>query len=136
MIYIGKFLHTTNQQEKNESRRRHGEFNLLVSAEDKKAAVEKFRDRIAEAQKSTDLFEGDSQIYLAHILEMQRLPKDRAQLFNFQSVVGDPDMPTISCQAPSADNDGCRIVDWQKNRPGVDGQAAIPFMTFSAGSSR
>ncbi|MCU0602459.1 MAG: hypothetical protein MUC33_07340 [Desulfobacterales bacterium] len=136
MIYIGKFLHTTNQQEKNESRRRHGEFNLLVSAEDKKAAVEKFRDRIAEAQKSTDLFEGDSQIYLVHILEMQRLPKDRAQLFNFQSVVGDPDMPTISCQAPSADNDGCRIVDWQKNRPGVDGQAAIPFMTFSAGSSR
>ena len=136
MIYIGKFLHTTNQQEKNESRRRHGEFNLLVSAEDKKAAVEKFRDRIAEAQKSTDLFEGDSQIYLVHIQEMQRLPKDRAQLFNFQSVVGDPDMPTISCQAPSADNDGCRIVDWQKNRPGVDGQAAIPFMTFSAGSSR
>jgi hypothetical protein len=136
MIYIGKFLHTTNQQEKNETRRRHGEFNLLVSAEDKKAAVEKFRDRIAEAQKSTDLFEGDSQIYLVHILEMKRLPKDRAQLFNFQSVVGDPDMPTISCQAPSADNDGCRIVDWQKNRPGVDGQAAIPFMTFSAGSSR
>jgi hypothetical protein len=136
MIYIGKFLHTTNQQEKNESRRRHGEFNLLVSAEDKKAAVEKFRDRIAEAQKSTDLFEGDSQIYLVHILEMKRLPKDRAQLFNFQSVVGDPDMPTISCQAPSADNDGCRIVDWQKNRPGVDGQAAIPFMTFSAGSFR
>jgi hypothetical protein len=136
MIYIGKFLHTTNQQEKNESRRRHGEFNLLVSAEDKKAAVEKFRDRIAEAQKSTDLFEGDSQIYLVHILEMQRLPKDRAQLFNFQSVVGDPDMPTISCQAPSADNDGCRIVDWQKNRPGVDGQAAIPFMTFSTGSFR
>jgi len=136
MIYIGKFLHTTNQQEKNETRRRHGEFNLLVSAEDKKAAVEKFRDRIAEAQKSTDLFEGDSQIYLVHILEMKRLPKDRAQLFNFQSVVGDPDMPTISCQAPSADNDGCRIVDWQKNRPGVDGQAAIPFMTFSAGSFR
>ena len=136
MIYIGKFLHTTNQQEKNESRRRHGEFNLLVSAEDKKAAVEKFRARIAEAQKSTDLFEGDSQIYLVHILEMKRLPKDRAQLFNFQSVVGDPDMPTISCQAPSADNDGCRIVDWQKNRPGVDGQAAIPFMTFSAGSFR
>jgi hypothetical protein len=131
MIYIGKFLHTTNQQEKNESRRRHGEFNLLVSAEDKKAAVDKFRTRIAEAQKSTDLFEGDSQIYLVHILEMKRLPKDRAQLFNFQSVVGDPEMPTISCQAPSADNDGCRIVDWQNNRPGVDGQAAIPFMTFS-----
>jgi hypothetical protein len=130
MIYVGKFLHTTNQQEKTESKRRHGEFNLLVSADDKKAAVEKFKTRIAEAQKSTDLFEGDSQIYLVHILELKRIPKDRAQLFNFQSVVGDPDMPTISCQAPSADTDGCRIVDWQRNRPGVDGQAAIPFMTF------
>ena len=31
MIYIGKFLHTTNQQEKNEDKRRHGEFNLVVS---------------------------------------------------------------------------------------------------------
>ena len=130
MIYVGKFLHTTNQQEKTESKRRHGEFNLLVSADNKKAAVEKFKTRIAEAQKSTDLFEGDSQIYLVHILELKRIPKDRAQLFNFQSVVGDPDMPTISCQAPSADTDGCRIVDWQRNRPGVDGQAAIPFMTF------
>lgn len=130
MIYVGKFLHTTNQQEKTESKRRHGEFNLLVSADDKKAAVEKFKTRIAEAHKSTDLFEGHSQIYLVHILELKRIPKDRAQLFNFQSVVGDPDMPTISCQAPSADTDGCRIVDWQRNRPGVDGQAAIPFMTF------
>ena len=130
MIYVGKFLHTTNQQEKTESKRRHGEFNLLVSADDKKAAVEKFKTRISEAHKSTDLFEGDSQIYLVHILELKRIPKDRAQLFNFQSVVGDPDMPTISCQAPSADTDGCRIVDWQRNRPGVDGQTAIPFMTF------
>jgi hypothetical protein len=130
MIYIGKFLHTTNQHEKTESKRRHGEFNVLISAEDKKTAVEKFKARIAEAHESTDLFEGDSQIYLVHILEMKSIPKDRAQLFNFQSIVGDPGMPTISCQAPTADTDGCRIVDWQKNRPGVDGQAAIPFMTF------
>jgi hypothetical protein len=130
MIYIGKFLHTTNQQEKTESNRRHGEFNLLVSAEDKKAAVEKFKARIAQARETTDLLEGDSQIYLVHILEMKSFPKEHAQLFDFQSVVGDPAMPIISCQAPSADTDGCRILDWQKNRPGVDGQAAIPFMTF------
>jgi hypothetical protein len=131
MIYIGKFLHTTNQQEKNESKRRHGEFNLLVSAEDKKAALEKFKSRITEVRAATDFFEGHCQIYLLHILEMEDIPRDRARLFNFQSVVGDPSMPTISCQAPSADSDGCRILDWQENRPGIDGQAAIPFLRFA-----
>jgi hypothetical protein len=131
MIYIGKFLHATNQQEKNEPKRRHGEFSLLVSAGDKKAALKKFKERITEVRASTDFFEGHCQIYLVHILEMKSIPRQRAQLFNFQSVVGDPAMPMISCQAPSADSDGCRILDWQKNRPGVDGQAAMPFMRFS-----
>ena len=131
MIYIGKFLHTTNQQEKNESKRRHGEFNLLVSAEDKQAALEKFKGRIIEARASTDFFEGHSEIYLLHILELEDIPRDRARLFNFQSIVGDPAMPKISCQAPSADSDGCRILDWQENRPGIDGQAAVPFLSFA-----
>jgi len=133
MIYIGKFLHTTNQQEKNESKRRHGEFNLLVSADDKNAALEKFKGRITEARESTDFFEGNARIYLLHLLEMEDIPRDSARLFNFQSIVGDPDMPTISCQAPSADSDGCRILDWQENRPGIDGQAAIPFLSFTKG---
>ncbi len=131
MIYIGKFLHTTNQQEKDEAKRRHGEFNLLVSAPDQKAAVEKFRQRIEEAHESTDFFTGDAFVYLVHILEMEHAPEHRARMFDFQSVVGDPIMPTISCQAPVSDSDGCRILDWRKNRPGVDGQATIPFMKFS-----
>jgi hypothetical protein len=33
MFYIGKFLHMTNQQETEESERRHGEFNLIIQAE-------------------------------------------------------------------------------------------------------
>jgi len=130
MIYIGKFLYTTNQQAKDETRRRHGEFNLLVSAKDKNAAVAIFKERIDEAQTSTEFFEGDSLIYLIHMLEMDEVPSDRAKMFNFQSVAGDPVMPIISCQAPSGEGDGCRILDWQKNRPGVDGQAATPFMQF------
>jgi hypothetical protein len=130
MIYIGKFLHTSNQQEKSNAKRRHGEFNLLVSANSKKAAVEKFKKCISETRESADFFEGDCQIYLVHILEMENIPADRARLFNFQSIVGDPAMPRISCQAPSAETDGCRILDWQGNRPGVDGQASIPFMSF------
>ena len=130
MIYIGKFLYTTNQQAQDESQRRHGEFNLLVSADDKDAAVENFKKRIDDARKTTGFFEGDSYIYLVHILEMEEIPADRARMFNFQSVAGDPIMPVISCQAPSGDGDGCRILDWQKNRPGVDGQTSLPFMKF------
>lgn len=130
MIYIGKFLFTTNQQAKDESQRRHGEFNLLVSAPDKNAAVASFKRRIDDARSSTEFFEGESMIYLIHILEMEEAPTDRAKMFNFQSVAGDPVMPFISCQAPSGDGDGCRILDWQRNRPGVDGQAAPPFMQF------
>jgi hypothetical protein len=130
MIYIGKFLYTTNQQAKDENRRRHGEFNLLVSAPDKNAAVETFKQRIDDARTMTGFFEGESYIYLMHILEMEEVPADRARMFNFQSVAGDPVMPFISCQAPSGDGDGCRILDWQKNRPGVDGQAATPFVQF------
>ena len=130
MIYIGKFLYTTNQQVQDESQRRHGEFNLLVSADDKNAAVENLKKRIDEARKTTGFFEGDSYIYLVHILEMMEIPADRARMFNFQSVAGDPIMPFISCQAPSGDGDGCRILDWQGNRPGVDGQTSLPFMKF------
>jgi hypothetical protein len=130
MIYIGKFVYTTNQQAKDETLRRHGEFNLLVSAKDKNAASAIFRKRIDEARTSTEFFEGESLIYLIHILEMDEAPSDRAKMFNFQSVAGDPVMPIISCQAPSGEGDGCRILDWQKNRPGVDGQAATPFMQF------
>jgi hypothetical protein len=130
MIYIGKFLYTTNQQARDESQRRHGEFNLLISARDKSAAVKNFKTRIEEARKTTGFFKGDSYIYLVHLLEMKDVPADRARMFNFQSVAGDPVMPFISCQAPSGDGDGCRILDWQSNRPGVDGQASLPFMKF------
>jgi hypothetical protein len=132
MIYVGKFLHTSSQQKRKESDRRHGEFHLIVSAGDQKEALAKFKERIADMQSSTDFFEGVSTVYLEHILEMKAVPKTRAVLFDFQSVVGDPDLPTISCQAPSGDTDGCKIVDWQKNRPGFDGRAVIPFVTFDA----
>jgi hypothetical protein len=135
MIYLGKFLHTTSQQAKKESERRHGEFNLIVTARDKKGALAKFKERITEMQASTDFFEGASSVYLEHILEMEAIPRERAVLFNFQSMIGDPVMPMISCQAPSGDTDGCKILDWQKNRPGFDGNAAIPFVHFG-GSMR
>jgi len=131
MIYIGKFLYTTNQKARDENLRRHGEFNLLVSAPDKDAAVANFMRRIEDARTSTGFFEGESRIYMVHILEMDDVPADRARMFNFQSMAGDPVMPFISCQAPSGEGDGCRILNWHNNRPGLDGQVAKPFMQLN-----
>ncbi|MEJ5360110.1 MAG: hypothetical protein WHT06_15730 [Desulfobacterales bacterium] len=130
MIYIGKFLHTVNQQKKKEVERRHGEFHLLIEAGSREAAIEKFRERIREAREKTDFFEGECRIYLVHLLEMSDLPRERAQMFDFQSIVGDPAMPLIQCHAPSDENDGCRILDWEHNRPGIDGRSPKPFLSF------
>ena len=71
MLYIGKFLHMTNQQEAEESNRRHGEFNLIVEAENGQAAVERFKERIIDSRENSDLFEGDSSIYIVHLLELE-----------------------------------------------------------------
>jgi hypothetical protein len=78
MLYIGKFLHMTNQQKAEESERRHGEFNLIVQAENDEAAVERFKERIVDSRESSDLFEGDSSIYIVHLLELEEFPSDRA----------------------------------------------------------
>ena len=51
MIYLGKFLHTTSQQAKKESERRHGEFNLIVTARDKKGALRELVQRLVPEGK-------------------------------------------------------------------------------------
>ena len=131
MIYIGKFLHATNQQQSKESDRRHGEFNLIIEAEDEKKAVDKFRERIVEFRQSTDLFEGDCFIYMVHLLELAEFPRDRARMLYYKSIAGDPVMPYISCSAPSGEADGCRILRWLENRPELDGQDANIFLHFA-----
>ena len=59
MIYIGKFLHATNQQKTKEEDRRHGEFNLIIEADNEQTAIDRFKERITEFRGKTDLFEGD-----------------------------------------------------------------------------
>ena len=132
MIYIGKFLHATNQQMTKESERRHGEFNLIIEAEDQNSAVVKFRERINEFRDSSDLFEGDCFIYMVHLLELEEFPKDRARMLYYKSIAGDPVMPYISCSAPSGDSEGCRILSWMENRPELDGHDANVFIHFKA----
>ena len=133
MLYIGKFLHMTNQQETEESDRRHGEFNLIVEAENGEAAAACFKERIIEARENSDLFEGDSSIYFVHLLELEEFPSDRARLLYYKSIAGDPVMPYISCSTPNGETDGCRILNWMKNRPEIDGEDANLFIEFKSG---
>lgn len=131
MIYIGKFLYTNNQQLTDETDRRNGEFNLIIEAEDKQQAVEKFNKRISKARETSQLFEGRCLVYLLSLIELDRLPSDQAILFNYTSVAGDPIMPFISCSAPDSDVDGCRILDWENNIPEIDGGNAHLYMEFA-----
>ena len=132
MVYIGKFLHATDQQKAQEEKRRHGEFNLIIEAENEKVAVEKFRERIVEFRAATDLFEGDCFIYMVHLLELEKFPKDRARMLYYKSIAGDPAMPYISCSAPSGKADGCKILNWMENGPSLDGLDANLFFHFKA----
>ena len=133
MLYIGKFLHMTNQQETEESERRHGEFNLIVQADNEQAAVDRFKERILDARENSELFEGDSAIYFVHLLELEEFPSDRARLLYYKSIAGDPVMPYISCSTPNGETDGCRILNWMQNRPEIDGEDANLFMEFKSG---
>ena len=132
MLYIGKFLHMTNQQHTEESERRHGEFNLIVQAKNSQEAIEYFKERIIDSRENSDLFEGDCVIYLAHLLEMEEFPSERAKMLYYKSVAGDPIMPYISCSAPNGETDGCRILNWMKNRPEIDGADADLFLEFKS----
>lgn len=131
MIYIGKFLHATNQQESDVTERRHGEFNLIIEAESKDIAIDKFRERITEFRKSTELFEGDSFIYFVHMVELDQFPAKNAKMLYYKSIAGDPVMPFISCSNPTDDAEGCRIYNWQESRPEIDGQDANVFLQFT-----
>lgn len=132
MIYIGKFLHATDQQNTTETDRRHGEFNLIIEAESEDSAIEKFKERITEFRATSDLFQGDCFIYMVHFLELQEFPRDRARMLYYKSIAGDPFMPYISCSAPSGEAEGCRILNWMENRPEIDGQDTNVFIHFKA----
>ncbi len=132
MLYIGKFLHMTNQQSTDESERRHGEFNLIVQAQNSQEAIEYFKERIIDSRENSDLFEGECAIYIAHLLELEEFPSDRAKMLYYKSIAGDPVMPYISCSTPNGETDGCRILNWMKNRPEIDGADANLFLEFKS----
>lgn len=130
MIYIGNFLHQTNQEEASESNRRHGEFNLMVQAESREAAIELFKQRIERQREISGFFEGDCSIYFVELLEMEKMPEAEAMILHFKSIAGDPLMPFIACSVPTEQTDACRIFDWNNKELEVDGNNRKLFLTF------
>jgi hypothetical protein len=130
MIYIGNFLHVTNQEEPSEEKRRHGEFNLFVEADSKEAAIDMFRESIFNYRQQSHFFEGDCAIYFVELLEFENFPQTEAKILNYKSIAGDPLMPYIACSVPSQETDACRIYDWTSSEPEVDGSEKKLFISF------
>ena len=132
MVFIGNFIQITNQQETAETERRYGEFNLIVAAEDKDAAIEKFRERILGLRENSNFFEGQCSVFFVQLLEFEEFPRMEAMMLNYKSYAGDPIMPFIGCSIPSEVSDACRIYDWMDNVPKIDGQEEKLFLEFTA----
>ncbi len=131
MLYIGNFLFVTNQQDKkNKNTRRHGSFNMVVEAPDEDKAFELFKDRIDRYRDESSFFEGHCLVYLAHLMEFNRVPNTHAVMLNYKSFAGDPVLPYIECAAPMAQNNACRIHEWDDNHPSTDGKDDQLFMEF------
>jgi hypothetical protein len=131
MIYLGSFMHVTNQEEVEEQDRRHGEFSLIVQAANGPAAIESFKRRLLEYRDQSDLFAGRCSIYLVQLLEFDNFPQVQAIMLNYKSVAGDPVMPFIRCSIPNQESDTCRIFDWRDNRPEIDGVDEQLFLEFA-----
>ena len=130
MIFIGKFFYLTNQQEIEEQERRHGEFDLIVEAQEGEDAFMKFKQRIGELREKGDFFQGQTRIFFIQLLEFDRFPRHQALMLNLKSTAGDPLMPFIGCSIPSDQADACRIYDWKNNEPEIDGQNEKLFLEF------
>ena len=130
MIYIGKFYFLTNQQEIEEKDRRHGEFDLIIEADNPKRAFEAFKGRISDVRSKSDFFQGHSSVFFIQLMEFDRFPREMALMLNFKSIAGDPLMPFIGCSLPSDQGDACRIYDWKNNEPEIDGQNEKLFLEF------
>ncbi len=130
MLYIGHFLHTTNQEEELDLQRRYGEFNLVLRAENNHQAIEKFKERIVNMRNTSDYFEGDCFVYFVQLLEFDEFPSSEAMVLNYKSYAGDPLNPCIVCSTRHDKSLSCRVFNWDNNIPEIDGQNEIQFLEF------
>lgn len=133
MLYIGQFLHTTNQEEDFDLQRRHGEFSLILDAENNDDAIERFKDRILDMRNSSDYFDGDCVIYFVQLMEFDKFPNQEAMILSYKSYAGDPRLPYISCSTREDNVISCRVYNWENNIPEIDGQNETLFVEFRAG---
>ena len=132
MIYIGNFVYLTNQEQEAEAERRHGEFSLMVQAEESQSAIDLFRTKIVETRNATEMLGGECRIFFIQLIEMDMLPENHPMIVNFKSIAGDPVMPFIRCTVPGENQQVCRIFDWKNNRPEIDGQDEQLFLEFES----
>ena len=130
MIYIGNFLHLTNQQHQAEMERRHGEFHLIVVADDVGRALELFKQRIVDLRESSAFFEGKCAVFLNQILGFEKIDDRQAFMLNYKSIAGDPVMPFIGCSLPTDEADDCRIFEWEGLNLKSSGKANKLFVEF------
>lgn len=130
MIYLGNFLFLTNQEAADPNERRHGSFNLVVNAADEAAAVALFKARIEQYREESSFFEGNCDVFFIHLMEFDRFPDNQAVMLNYRSQAGDPVLPYIECAAPLSDNNTCKIHEWHRNQPAVEGKAETLFLRF------
>ena len=130
MIYIGEFIFVTNQQKAEEKDRRHGQFNLVVDADQNEHAINLFKERIVAFRDSSDFFEGDCSVFFMKLMEFEDFPKSAAAMLTYKSVAGDPAMPFIDCLMPSDGFDFCRIHDWKDSKPSIEGSEENLFLEF------
>ncbi|MFQ5484614.1 MAG: hypothetical protein ACE5DO_04675 [Desulfobacterales bacterium] len=132
MIFIGNFLHLTNKEKKNESERRHGEFNLIIEAEKTEEAIHMFKERIIELRESSDFFEGDCSVFFNQLLGIDKFSKTKATMLNYKSIAGDPVMPFIGCSFPSSEGDDCSIYEWKDVTLEIDSEKSDLFIEFKS----
>lgn len=130
MLYIGNFLFVTNLQDAGADSRRHGSFNMVVEAPSEADALKQFRQRVSQYRQDSSFFEGHCRIFMAHVMEFNRIPHQYAVMLNYKSFAGEPVLPYIECAAPMAQNNACRIHEWVENSPSTEGKEDQLFMEF------
>ena len=134
MIYMGNFLYLSSQEEDRTSDRRHGEFNLVVEAEDVETAADRFREEIAQLRQTREFFAGRCSIFINEFLGFEKFSTRKATKINYKSIAGDPVMPFIGCTLPDAESDDCRVYEWKDVHLEIDSQKSRLFMEFKPGS--
>ena len=135
MLYIGNFYYVSNQEEELDPNRRHGEFNLMIEADNTEVAVNLFKSRIVALQKTRKFFGRNCSIFFTQVQEFEGLPRTEALILNYKSYAGDPFMPFIGCIIQSDQVDACRIYNWEDSMPEIVGQKQKVFLEFKSSST-